>query len=167
MISRVVIAALLAGGCAGDDACDALIPVAVDRPSEAPSQGISAQVPSFAGFYCENGNFVIALTSEAAADREAAAAMIDARTMSSCGAAPQIEFRLVRYTFLALSGWRDALFSSFLDSPGAVGLYIDYVGNRIGMEQTIDAAPGAVAFAHCLDMPGDAYTTQIVEPIDE
>ena len=142
------------------------ITTAVIRPAEDPLLAISNQSPTFAGYYCEQGDLIVGST----------AAITDSSTdnlstiVASTGVAKYCRSRFavdktpnvvpvqMKYSFLSLRKWRDAIGDQFRELAGARGLSIDYMNNRIIMGVEAGQESAATNLASSLQLPDDSYT---------
>jgi hypothetical protein len=111
----------------------------VVRTSEEFPLEISEKYPTFAGYYCAEGDLVVGVTAQASdADVASIAALVRAKGVPFyCHhrAIPNHEPTIVtatkQYSFLELRAWRDSIRSDFFATDGALGIAMDYAKNRI------------------------------------
>lgn len=137
------------------------------RPAEDPLLEIANQVPAFAGYYCADGDLYVNITNGASENsKETLRDLIDiSNVASSCmmrslgRRTPNIILTAARYDFLTLRSWRDTLTEEFFEIPGADGIAIDYIRNRIELTVRTDsgAATSARAFASSFGLPNDSF----------
>jgi hypothetical protein len=174
MIRRPFLLLLVASGCvepvenmeSAPQEASAPVTRKILRASEIPLADIARTVPSFAGYYCEDGNLIVLDTARSKKATELVAEI----TVDSCAVrrsrrvapapAPDVIERGARFTFLELSSWRDQLSQPFLDGDGAIGVYIDYRINQVVMT----GSPGALEHGRRLvsarKIPADGISLQ-------
>jgi hypothetical protein len=110
---------------------------AIEHPGEAAFEQVSKTVPSFAGYYLEGDNLIVAVTdstrSQAAegAVRQVLAASLPAKAARRL-AQPSVVGRHAQYTFLQLRDWRDQIEQGvFFALDDAASIDLDEVSNRV------------------------------------
>lgn len=111
----------------------------IDRPPEQPFVEIATTVPSFAGFFVEDGKLVGLVKDPS--DASAAMAALNAfRAADSDLASLQAETRPADYSFRELAGWRDLAFDhAFVAFDEVVTLDLDERRNRVAIGLESDA----------------------------
>lgn len=123
------------------------ISTAIARPSEEPLLQLASQFEPFAGYYCEEGDLIVAVATTVDEDvRAVVQGLIGDSVASGCrtrdkpGYAPAVLVRQVKYNFLSLRTWRDSVVDDFFALPGAISLGISYRDNRLTM--SVESAAG-------------------------
>lgn len=111
---------------------------------------LAAQVPSFAGFYRDDGGDLVVLVAHAGDQGRARAAVApyqasmrrDARLHGRAGS-PHLRFGVVSYSYRDLAGWRARVNDRLFDVPGTLFTAIDVAGNRFEIGVSADGVSEA------------------------
>jgi hypothetical protein len=141
-----------------------LIDTSVQRPGEDEILAIAQEVESFAGYYCANGDLVVAVTASATSSDRARIAEIvsELGVLNMCYSrsvgphVPEVIFEQKRYNFLTLRTWRDSINTLILQQPGAHSIGIRYSNNRIVISTDENATASLQAFM-AARLPFDGY----------
>jgi hypothetical protein len=132
------------------------------RPAELPILEIAIQEPAFAGYHCEDGDLVVRLTDQNAAD--AVLALVSDELASLCYTrarqdhSPTVRTAAALFPIHELFAWRDAIADDFFALDGAVSLGIDYARNRLELTVRSTVTSAATNLLDSLDVAAEAYT---------
>lgn len=137
---------------------------AEDHPLE-----IARVADGFAGYYCQNGEVIVRTTApNDLAQRKAIESLLGDELFTGCrsesnrDSSPRLSFVQAKYNFLTLRTWRDAIAEEFPELPGAAGLGIDYVNNRLELAVESDEYLQTTENVNLMSVhgiPADAFKT--------
>ena len=168
----ILAAVALSFGCA--ESTETTAPESLSRPEfrrsgEAVLKRMSDDIPTFAGFFLDNGRPVLLVTdmSSDAQVRDAFRSVRDEVIPAGVRLTGDVEVRLAKYSFTQLARWRDVVYESVFSTPGVVSLDLNEGNNRIEIGLATSAEEDRVrALLSSLDLPLDAVATEVTGPLE-
>jgi len=133
-----------------------------ERASETFPRELAAKYPNFAGYYCEEGDLHIGLTSSASSAQismeiEAEGTAFFCRNRAYPDKIPSVRISQDKtYSFAQLVSWRDKVYSDLVQRSDGRGLGIDYAQNRVLVDVELGATASTRQRLASMGLPSDA-----------